>query len=204
MQIRSFNYQSEEFGSGSQSASPFFYIGDEILSENEIPSSVSKTKSEDVPDGMNSKSEYINSYSSLVTNKTHSSSLVGPQSNLNISKSSPVAKVNVYEHDSEHGSSNSNRNSVTSHDLAISLLDEVLANSASQDLSTALHSVKRTRYDSNSSPSDITPPISDGNSSRRSSKMSTSSDPVLRDRLARTAAAAIIAKLVKSCMDNLV
>jgi hypothetical protein len=209
MQMSPFDALSDYNDFRSGNSSPHLHIEVSAMSRSRSPSPLSTSfniKTDEVDKArveMKSNDAYFQSYSSLLVNhqvgnnlhKDHSPKF---QERLPIPLTRERAIDNL-DLSSETGSCSSAQNSVTSHDLAINLLDAAIANCSSPDKITPRVTSTVTRVDSTSSVKN-TPIKSESIPSRKSS----GSDTSTRDRLARTVAEAIIAKLVKNSMVDFI
>ncbi|XP_053386580.1 myosin-IIIb-like isoform X4 [Mercenaria mercenaria] len=203
MQMSPFDALSDNFDLRSGTSSPYLHIKVSALSEGHKPSHISTAHDilkEGPVDKENTKDAYFQSYSSLLTNQSEGTHLHKDHS-PRFEDRPPIPltreKVDHLDLSSETDSVSSAQNSVTSHDLAINLLDEAIATSASPDKNTPRMSTKITVAYSASSNKN-TPKKSYNTPSRKSS----SSDTSTRDRLARTVAEAIIANKPKSLWNS--
>lgn len=177
MQLSPFNEFSDNKNERSGANSPYLHIQVSALSKSHSPLSHSSSHNRlEGNEENNEKSAYFQSYSSLLTNQAASNLHIDHTSNLHKHSLLPQSEKYFDQLDlsSETGSESSVKNSVTSYELAISLLDKAIANSASPDKNTPRKS------------------------SKVSSKKSSSSGSTTREQLARTVAEAIIAKLVEA------
>lgn len=180
MQMSPFKSHLDSNEEISGTGSPYLHISVSALSKSNSPSPLSSSLNELGNVQLdNTKTAYFQSYSSLLTNQAASD-----EGNLQTDHSPLLQKntvlslnrkpIDTSELQSDTASVSSAKHSVTSHELAISLLDEAIATSASPEKNTP----RKT--------------------SSISSRKSASSDSSARERLARTVAQAIIAKLVKA------
>ena len=195
MQMSPFDALSDNYDTKSGINSPHMNIEVPVMSGGRSTYPLSSCHNVNIDEAdksgvdMKSNDAYVQSYSSLLSNHTVGNNKVQEWPFIPLTREDVINSLDL---SSEAGSCSSVHNSVTSHDLAINLLDAAIADSSSPEKTTPRFT--NTILTNNSTFSvKNTPKKSESISSRKSS----GSDTSARDKLARTVAEAIIAKLVK-------